>query len=103
MGGTFEDRNLLLGVIALQLELVSRDELIEAMHDWALEKRSLGEILEEQKRLNHADHRGLEQLDGHVVKPTHVRRSKKQAGLPPPVRDPPRLIASPAEPSPVAS
>jgi serine/threonine-protein kinase len=40
------DRNLLLGILALQLDFVTPTALIAAMHDWAADKRrSIGEIL----------------------------------------------------------
>jgi hypothetical protein len=40
------DRNLLFGLLALQMDFVSRDQLIDAMNAWMLEKdRTLGEIL----------------------------------------------------------
>jgi len=43
------DRNLLFGILALQLDFISRDALIQAMNAWVLEKsKPLGEIL-----LNH--------------------------------------------------
>src|SRR5262245_55136514 len=46
MASGHTDRNLLLGVLALQMDFVSRDSLIRAMNAWALEKtRSLGEVL----------------------------------------------------------
>jgi eukaryotic-like serine/threonine-protein kinase len=38
MAQTASDRNLLFGVIALQMDFISRDALIAAMHAWALEK-----------------------------------------------------------------
>ena len=45
------DRNLLFGILALQMEFVSRDALVRAMNAWVLEKaKPLGEILQEQGR-----------------------------------------------------
>ena len=42
------DRNLLFGVLALQLDFIDRDQLIAAMQAWTLEKsRSLEDILKE--------------------------------------------------------
>jgi hypothetical protein len=32
------DRNLLFGILALQMDFISRDALIVAMHDWVLDK-----------------------------------------------------------------
>src|SRR5262245_9150544 len=41
------DRNLLFGILALQMDFIGRDALIAAMHAWVLDKaRPLGEILE---------------------------------------------------------
>jgi len=46
------DRNLLFGVLALQMDFISRDALIAAMSAWAVAKsRSIGEILVEQGAL----------------------------------------------------
>jgi serine/threonine protein kinase/tetratricopeptide (TPR) repeat protein len=50
--GNPADKNLLFGVMALQLEFISRDALVGAMHAWVLEKwKSIGEILVAQKAL----------------------------------------------------
>ena len=44
------DRNLLFGILAVQLDFVSRDQLIAAMNAWVLEKsKPIGEILLAQK------------------------------------------------------
>lgn len=40
MSKSVQDRNLLVGVIALQLDLISRDQLIQAMQAWILDKDS---------------------------------------------------------------
>jgi hypothetical protein len=43
------DRNLLFGILALQMDFISRDALIQAMHAWVLEKtKPLGQLLVEQ-------------------------------------------------------
>jgi WD40 repeat protein/serine/threonine protein kinase len=53
------DRNLLLAVLALQMDFVNRDDLIEAMNAWVLEKsKPLGQLLEERGGLA-ADVRGV--------------------------------------------
>src|SRR5437879_2315852 len=40
------DRNLLFGILALQLDFVTRDQLIAAMNAWVLDKtKPLGDIL----------------------------------------------------------
>jgi serine/threonine-protein kinase len=62
------DRNLLLGVVALQMDFVSRDALIAAMHAWVLEKtKALGQILVDKGALA-AERRGLLELlvDEHI-------------------------------------
>jgi serine/threonine protein kinase len=47
------DRNLLFGILALQMDFITRDALIAAMHAWVLDKdKSLGQILAEQEHLN---------------------------------------------------
>ena len=32
------DRNLLFGILALQMDFVTRDQLVAAMHAWVLDK-----------------------------------------------------------------
>ena len=51
------DRNLLFGILALQMDFVSRDALIAAMHAWVLDKaKPLGQILVEQGGLAPQEH-----------------------------------------------
>ena len=39
------DRNLLLGILAVQLDFIGRDQLVDALHAWVLQKaRPLDEI-----------------------------------------------------------
>src|SRR5438132_4504796 len=46
------DRNLLFGILALQMDFISRDALIAAMHAWVLDKaKPLGQIMVEQGTL----------------------------------------------------
>jgi len=46
------DRNLLFGILAVQMNFISRDGLIAAMNAWVLDKyRPLADILREQKAL----------------------------------------------------
>ncbi len=46
------DRNLLFGILALQMDFIRRDALIRAMHAWVLDKdKPLGQILVEQQAL----------------------------------------------------
>jgi WD40 repeat protein/serine/threonine protein kinase len=63
------DRNLLLGILAVQMNFVGRDALIAAMHAWVLEKsKPLGRILVEQQALSPSRQSLLEQLvDEHLA------------------------------------
>jgi serine/threonine protein kinase len=57
------DRNLLFGVVALQMDFISREALITAMNAWVLEKsKSLGEILLAQQALTPSRHALLSAL-----------------------------------------
>src|SRR5262249_23072341 len=57
------DRNLLFGILALQMDFISRDALIAAMHAWVLDKgKPLGQILVEQRALRGDAHALLEAL-----------------------------------------
>src|SRR5947209_8130511 len=57
------DRNLLFGILALQMDFVTRDQLVAAMHAWILEKtKPLGRILVEQGALADDEHVLLEAL-----------------------------------------
>src|ERR1700722_10764883 len=59
------DRNLLFGILALQMDFISRDQLIAGMQAWALDKsKSLGEILSIQKALTANNRALLEPLVG---------------------------------------
>src|SRR5260370_40573111 len=57
------DRNLLFGILALQMDFISRDALIAAMSAWVLDKaKPLGQILVEQGALRGDAHTLLEAL-----------------------------------------
>jgi len=57
------DRNLLFGVLAVQLDFINREALVAAMTAWSLDKkRPLGEILLEQKRLTPEQLQALDRL-----------------------------------------
>jgi tetratricopeptide (TPR) repeat protein/tRNA A-37 threonylcarbamoyl transferase component Bud32 len=57
------DRNLLFGILALQMDFVSRDALIRAMHAWVLQKaKPLGQVLREQGALPDDAHALVEAL-----------------------------------------
>jgi WD40 repeat protein/tRNA A-37 threonylcarbamoyl transferase component Bud32 len=52
MSDARHDRNLLFGILAVQMDFISRDALVCAMNAWVLAKdKPLGEILAEQKAL----------------------------------------------------
>jgi WD40 repeat protein len=64
------DRNLLFGILALQMDFIGRDDLIAAMNAWVIDKtKTLGDILRDMNKLAE-DERGL--LDGLVRK--HLER-----------------------------
>jgi serine/threonine-protein kinase len=57
------DRNLLFGIIALQMDFISRDQLIAAMQAWVFDKQKpLGQVLSEQGVLSPEDHEAIESL-----------------------------------------
>ena len=64
------DRNLLFGILALQMDFITRDALIAAMNAWVLEKhRTLGEILVERGALDPTDRALLDPMvDRHVAR-----------------------------------
>ncbi len=64
------DRNLLFGILAVQMDFVSRDDLIAAMNAWVLEKgRGLGEILVERGAMEAGERALLEPMvDRHVAR-----------------------------------
>jgi serine/threonine-protein kinase len=83
------DRNLLVGVLALQMGFVTRDGLVEAMNAWMLERhRPLGELLRERGELGDQERGLLEalvdrQLDRHGG---DVERSLRSVDLSPSAR-----------------
>ncbi|MFM9963051.1 MAG: protein kinase domain-containing protein [Planctomycetaceae bacterium] len=64
------DRNLLFGILALQMDFITRDSLVDGMQAWLLNKqKSLGELLVERGTLAVDDHKLLEPLvDAHIRK-----------------------------------
>ncbi len=57
------DRNLLFGVLALQMDFITREQLIAAMQAWAFDKtKPLGEILLNRKHLAEDNRQLLEAL-----------------------------------------
>ena len=52
MPSSSSDRNLLFGILALQMDFIGRDALVTAMNAWVLDKaKPLGEILVGGRRL----------------------------------------------------
>src|SRR5262249_53581285 len=64
------DRNLLFGILALQMDFIGRNALIAAMGAWVLDKaKSLGEILQTQGALAGDERAGLDSLvEKHLCK-----------------------------------
>jgi eukaryotic-like serine/threonine-protein kinase len=62
------DRNLLFGILALQMDFISRDALLQAMSAWVLAKhKPLGQVLEDNGALT-AQHRAMLEplVDAHI-------------------------------------
>jgi formylglycine-generating enzyme required for sulfatase activity len=63
MSQSAADRNLLVGILALQMDFISKDAVIAAMNAWVLDKaRPLGQIMVEQGALLAANRELLELL-----------------------------------------
>src|SRR5262249_26209115 len=57
------DQNLLFGILALQMDFISRDALVAAMNAWVLDKtKPLSRLLLEQQALGIDEHDLLEAL-----------------------------------------
>ena len=70
------DRNLLFGVLALQMDFIGRDDLIRGMNAWAIDKaRPLGRILLEQGSLDPDAHALLDALVR--KRPRNARRRRR--------------------------
>jgi formylglycine-generating enzyme required for sulfatase activity/tRNA A-37 threonylcarbamoyl transferase component Bud32 len=79
MSSPGSDRNLLFGVLALQMDFVQRDALITAMNAWALDKdKPLGRILVEQRALTEEEYALLDAL---VQKHLHKHGDDPQRSL----------------------
>jgi eukaryotic-like serine/threonine-protein kinase len=75
------DRNLLFGMLALQMDFISREQLIDAMHAWMLRKQTpLGDILCEKNVLCGEDRRTLDGLVNRLVR-QHGDAAKSLAAL----------------------
>jgi serine/threonine-protein kinase len=92
------DRNLLFGVLALQMDFISRDALIKAMNAWVLEKgKALAQILVEQGSLAAERRSLLEPLVEEHVKQHNNKLEQSLAAVPlaPAVRHALQVVADP--------
>jgi serine/threonine-protein kinase len=82
MGIMQSDRNLLFGVLALQLDFISRDALVSAMNEWLLRKDvPLADLLLQRGELEHGERDALEAVvDRHVAR--HEGDVSKSLGVP---------------------
>src|SRR5438445_12041618 len=72
MAGKDHDRNLLFGILPVQMYFITRDALVTAMHAWVLAKdKPLGTILVEQKALSPDRHALLQALVHEHIKQHH--------------------------------
>src|SRR5262245_53222292 len=63
MPGLDADHDLRYGVLAIEMELIGRDQLVEAMHAWVVAgARPLAEILRERGALTEEEHARIEAL-----------------------------------------
>ena len=73
------DRNLLFGILAVQMDFISRDALIAAMNAWVLDKtKPLGEVLCD---LGHLSPERLHLLDALVAEHLRAQHSDPQRSL----------------------
>jgi serine/threonine-protein kinase len=73
------DRNLLYGILALQMDFIGRDDLIAALHAWVLEKsKPLSQVLADQGKLS-PPRRQL--LDALVDEHLHAHQGDPQQSL----------------------
>src|SRR5262245_44681913 len=81
------DRNLLFGILALQMDFISRDALIQGMHAWVLDKhKPLGQILQERGALRAGTRAALdlvvqEHLEQHGNDPQRSLAAVSSIGL----------------------
>ncbi len=88
MPSASSDRNLLFGVLALQMDFINRDALVVALNAWVLDKsRLLGEILVAQGAMQAAQRILLEPLvDAHLaMHGNDVEKSLAAVHLPTPI------------------
>jgi Flp pilus assembly protein TadD len=79
------DRNLLFGILALQNDFVSRDQLIDAMNAWTLARHlPLGELLRGRGALGEQEHALLEALVSRQLAKHQGDAARSLAALDPP-------------------
>ena len=77
------DENLLFGILALQIDFISRDQLVAAMNAWVLAKhKGLHDILKEQGALDAEQHDLLSAMVGAHVKKHGDDAQKSLAAVP---------------------
>ncbi|HVJ83924.1 MAG TPA: tetratricopeptide repeat protein [Planctomycetia bacterium] len=70
------DRNLLYGIVAMQMNYVSRDDLISALNDWATDKNaSLSDILQKRAALTADDASVVDTWIADQLRPTPANGS----------------------------
>lgn len=63
MSDSNADRNLLFGILALQVDFITREQLIECMHAWVMEKtRAIAEVFEDKGYISNQRRAVLETL-----------------------------------------
>ena len=69
MTSSASDRNLLFGILALQMDFITRDGLVDGMQAWTLAKtQSLGEVLVDRELMPQSQRDVLEQLvEAHIA------------------------------------
>src|SRR6266853_676142 len=78
------DRNLLFGILALQMDFVTRDQLVAAMNFWVLHKQQpLGQVLQEQGALSAERRQLLDALVAEHLKQHGGDAQKSLASLQP--------------------
>src|SRR6516165_1596135 len=79
MSSALADRNLLFGILAVQMDFISRDALIAAMNAWVLDKtKPLGEVL---RGLGHLSPERLHLLDALVAEHLQAHHDDPQRSL----------------------
>src|SRR5262249_53791896 len=77
------DRNLLFGILALQMDFIRRDALITAMNTWVLDKaKPLGQVLVEQQALRPGQRTALDVLVGMPVECHQGHADQSLAAVP---------------------